>query len=299
MAGGKALYHLPTPNAFLPTDFSLRCEDSNGSSADALKVDDVTVGMDDVSIVSRIKSSRKIKPIVLLNDCVPGSAQKEISDEATATPKCLDAIPASGLLVWYKPDSFWKVPKLNVIVRIENNVAYSSPRRLVLTELFSGVLKDLLNEFTYYADCAGLRFNVSNTLLGFDISYFGYNHKLKVLVDETIRTMRRMCDSRDGAECCSADLFARMKEKLTREYYNHIFWQPYNHCVYNSAYCLEDPRWTIREKYCSVRDLTLADLTAHCSEFLSMCRLEVSLSCCLFLYPSPMANDVCCAVYVS
>lgn len=272
-AGGSAPYQLPTPNAFLPSDFSLRCESNGVSDSDAIDVADIT-------LENRIKTARDISPKVLLN--ISG---KTANEDATL-PKCLGEVPSSALLVWYKPDSFWKVPKLNVVVRIETNVAYSSPRRLVLTELFSGVLKELLNEFTYYADCAGLRFSVSNTLLGFDISYFGYNHKLKVLVDETIRVMRKMCDTADG-ECCADDLFNRIKEKQSRDYYNHIFWQPYNHCVVNSSYCLEEPRWTVREKYQSILSLTLADLTLHCREFLSTNRLEVSYfvtTCTVYLF---------------
>lgn len=271
-AGSKVLYQLPSPNAFLPTDFSLQC-DINGSDNGVFAHADVEDSS--ASLEARILSARRIEPTVLLNIGVKASVE---ADDNSALPKCLAEVPSSALLLWYKPDSFWRVPKLNVVVRIETDVAYSSPRRLVLTELFSGVLKDLLSEFTYYADCAGLRFSVSNTLYGFDVSYFGYNHKLKVLVDETIGRMRRMCDAAaNGSECCQDDLFSRIKEKQSRDYYNHIFWQPYNHCVTNSAYCLETPRWTIREKYNAIQDVTLADLSAHCREFLSTCRLEVSI----------------------
>lgn len=239
-SGKPAFYVLPVPNNFLPTDFSLRCD----GEEESVSLDDVDVSS--LTLGDRIKKTRVSAPSVLQK--ISGDIN-EGSDESI--PRGLGEIQSSALLTWFKQDTFWKMPKLNVVVRIETDVAYSSPKRLVLTELFSKVLVDLLNEFTYYADCAGLRFSVTNTLLGFDISYFGYSHKLNVLVDQTIATMRKMCDPSAIGDCCSEDLFNRIKEKQSRDYYNSIFWQPYNHCVVGSSNCLEG------RNICSVNNITV------------------------------------------
>ena len=63
-------------------------------------------------------------------------------------------------------------------------------------------------------------------------------HKLPLLVDKTLQEMCRLA----GEAPCSPELFARMKEKQLRSYYNYLFWQPYYHCLVGTVVCLEEPR---------------------------------------------------------
>lgn len=47
---------------------------------------------------------------------------------------------------------------------------------------------------------------------------------------------------KEEEEAVSASLFERVKERALLNYKNHLFWQPYYHCLYGSLLCLEEPR---------------------------------------------------------
>lgn len=48
------------------------------------------------------------------------------------------------------------MPKVSVKILFESQLAASTPLYVAFTELFSLCLKELLSEYSYYADCAGI-----------------------------------------------------------------------------------------------------------------------------------------------
>jgi len=71
---------------------------------------------------------------------------------------------------------------------------------------------------------------------GIELAFYGYNHKLPVLVNKTIEEMRKVgagAGAGGGGEgeggeasAVSSDLYDRMKEKTLREYANYRYWNP-------------------------------------------------------------------------
>ena len=72
-------------------------------------------------------------------------------------------------------DSQWKVPLLNVVLFLENGLSNSSPLGVALTDVLAQVLKENLNAFAYYADCAGLHYDVQLAKGGLDLQFYGYH----------------------------------------------------------------------------------------------------------------------------
>ena len=58
-------------------------------------------------------------------------------------------------LTWFKQDDSWQVPKGSVLLTLESVFCSSSPLSVVLTDLLAQLLKEVLSEYSYYADCAG------------------------------------------------------------------------------------------------------------------------------------------------
>ena len=95
----------------------------------------------------------------------------------------------------------------------EHLLAFSTPAGVALTDVFARCLKEVLNEYAYYADCAGLSYDVRVTKGGFELMFYGYHHKLPVLVQRVVDEMRRMAS---GDTPCPPELYARMKARQTQ-----------------------------------------------------------------------------------
>lgn len=65
---------------------------------------------------------------------------------------------------------------------------------------------DALNEFSYFAETAGLELRLGNSPVGFEIGVFGLNEKLLVLLDKILETLRDTV--------FSADRFSLIEEQV-------------------------------------------------------------------------------------
>ena len=72
----------------------------------------------------------------------------------------------------------------------EHILAFSTPLGVAFTDVFACCLKEVLNEYSYYADCAGLQYDVRVTKGGFELMFYGYHHKLPVLVQKVYYVLR-------------------------------------------------------------------------------------------------------------
>lgn len=106
---------LPKLNAYIPTDFSLRCDDDG--------------------------------------TCDVGSEENEDSANTIEPPIVLTEKP--GLRLWHKIDKKWRVPKTFIRMSIVSPNVYRSPRSMTLNRIFERVLDDDLNSFVYDAKQAG------------------------------------------------------------------------------------------------------------------------------------------------
>ena len=93
------------------------------------------------------------------------------------------------------------------------------------------------NEFAYSADIAGLYYDLNNTRHGVELSISGYNHKLPELLTKVAETIVQL--DYDAA------IFARLKDRLTKQLANYHYRQPYQHAMTNSMLILEEPRWCV------------------------------------------------------
>ncbi len=60
-----------------------------------------------------------------------------------------------------------------------------------MTDLFTRLLQDSLNEYAYDAEIAGLSYSLSLTQTGLRLAIQGYNHKLSVLATKIIEKMKK------------------------------------------------------------------------------------------------------------
>ena len=81
------------------------------------------------------------------------------------------------------------------MVSLESLQSLTTPYGVALTEVFCSCLKEVLSEYSYYADCAGLQCDVKLAKGGIELMFFGYQHKLPVLVSKVLEEMKKLVKS--------------------------------------------------------------------------------------------------------
>ncbi|GLT29354.1 hypothetical protein SLA2020_042260 [Shorea laevis] len=170
--------------------------------------------------------------------------------------------------VWYKPDTMFSSPKACVKMGFNCPYARDSHEAQVLTSIFAQLVMDYLNEYADYAWVAGLqlRFYISKTYSGFEVTLDGYTHKLRMLWEIVV-------DKIANFEV-KPDRFSIIKEQVTQDYQNLKFQQPYEQAMYYCSLLLEDRSWPWMEELEVLPNIKAEDLARFAPMMLSMAFLE-------------------------
>ncbi|CAN6454673.1 unnamed protein product [Victoria cruziana] len=155
--------------------------------------------------------------------------------------------------LWYKPDTLFFTPKAFVKIDFSCPESHYSPDAEVLTDVFTRLLMDYLNDYAYDAEVAGLRYKISQSDFGFQLTLSGYNHKMKLLLDVIIEKVLRFD--------VKLERFSVIKESMVKEYENFKFTQPYQQAMYYCSLILEDNSWPWSEKLEALVHLEAEDLS--------------------------------------
>ena len=173
------------------------------------------------------------------------------------------------LRLWYKPDNVFRMPKLNVMARLRTPVAYETPESSVLALLYVEILREQTTEFSYLASMAGLHCYFVNAREGVELHVGGYNHRTNTLMGRIVKAIVDLPDMLDD------DLFERIKDKVSKQYTNFQFAQPYQHAMYAADLCLEGIKWSVKDKASALETLTAEDVRAFSRRLLSRFHLEM------------------------
>jgi len=209
--------HLPKLNEFIPTDFSIRCDDVDDAEAATTRTDISANGAKDDD---KEEGAKNPTPPTLLID----------------TPK---------LRLWHKMDRTYRVPKTFIKVQITTPNVYRSPRTMTLNRLYQKVLNDDLNSYVYDASLAGCNYRVACTPTGYSISVTGYSQKLPILLDVlTSRMLSLLSEMKDPtSHPLLLQRFQKASVNLLRETNNFKLDAPYETANYNARVMMEERAW--------------------------------------------------------
>ena len=178
--------------------------------------------MDEIQSASALPAERRIPELHLphRNQFIPTKleVQKKEVKEPAPEPRLIRNDDLAR--TWYKKDDAFWVPKANLIVSCKSGIVFSSARNIVKARIFTDLVRDALEEYSYDAELAGLQYVVTVDHRNILIEVSGYNDKLAVLLEQVLVTMRDL-DIRE-------DRFTIIKERLSRAYRNWELQQPFN-----------------------------------------------------------------------
>ncbi|KAI5465829.1 Metalloenzyme, LuxS/M16 peptidase-like protein [Mariannaea sp. PMI_226] len=226
--------------------------------------------MAELKAAASITPEKRLKSLHLphKNNFIPSHLEvekKEVAEPALA-PRILrnDRIARTW---WKKDDTFW-VPRANVIVSLKSPLTYASAENNVKARLYSDLVRDALEEYSYDADLAGLQYNVSLDTRGLYLDISGYNDKLPVLLEQVVTTMRDLD--------IKAERFDIVKERLIRGYSNWQLQSSY-HQVGDYTNWLNAESWdfVVEELVEELPNITLDGVRHFQKQLLSQLFLEV------------------------
>jgi insulysin len=144
--------------------------------------------------------------------------EKKETKEPAIEPKLIRNDEVARL--WYKKDDTFWVPKANLFVNCRNTLPNATAENSLKARLYTDIVRDALEEYSYDAELAGLDYSVSSHSMGIEIAVSGYNDKLSVLLEKVLLTMRDLE--------VKPDRFEIIKERLLRGLKNWDYQQPYN-----------------------------------------------------------------------
>lgn len=168
---------------------------------------------------------------------------------------------------WYKKDDTFWVPKANLIVSFKSPLIYASAETSVKARLFTDLVRDALEEYSYDADLAGIQYSVSLDTRGITAEVSGYNDKLPVLLEQVLITMRDLE--------IKSDRFGIIKERLSRSYRNSAFQQPYHQLYDYLAWLTSENDYVVEELAAELPNITVDTTRSFHKELLSQLHMEV------------------------
>ncbi|KAI8825830.1 Metalloenzyme, LuxS/M16 peptidase-like protein [Fimicolochytrium jonesii] len=142
--------------------------------------------------------------------------------------------------MWHKKDDVFLVPKANVWFQLKSPMSYVTPLACTLTRVYTDLLKDALNEFSYYAEVAGLSYALENNTDGMVLILGGYNDKLPILLTKIVEKMKSL--KVDPLR------FKFICEQVCRSYKNWAMESPHQHAMYYISHLTQEKLWTHEEK---------------------------------------------------
>ncbi|KAI9096425.1 Metalloenzyme, LuxS/M16 peptidase-like protein [Phlyctochytrium arcticum] len=168
--------------------------------------------------------------------------------------------------MWHKKDDTFWVPKANVWFQLKTPMSYLSPRACTLSRLYTDLLKDALNEFSYYAEVAGLSYSLDNNTDGMVLVVAGYNDKLPTLLTKIVEKMKTLKVDRER--------FKFIRELVGRSYKNWAMESPHQHGIYYVSYLTQEKLWTHEEKLAELAAITPEDVETFFHETLATMHIE-------------------------
>jgi insulysin len=171
------------------------------------------------------------------------------------------------LSLWFKQDITFKRPRVNMFYHVIVPSTYSSPHNIIMARLFTLLVSDSLNEYSYYGDLAGVSYDIQPSVTGFNVYLSGYNDKIAVLNHKVFERVLKTLELK-------RDRFELLREQLYRTFKNMRKDQPYQHAVAESMHLFYQFKYTYDEYAHVVQEITFEHLSSFIPVWLSCCKLQ-------------------------
>tara|TARA_R110002110_G_scaffold245617_4_gene462055 strand:- start:43509 stop:46364 length:2856 start_codon:yes stop_codon:yes gene_type:complete len=171
--------------------------------------------------------------------------------------------------VWFAQDTEFGVPRGALYINFRSPAIGESAAQAAAAALYTALLKDAVNEFTYPALLAGLNFDVYKHAQGISLRVSGYDDKQLVLLDRLL----------DVVQAASFDQqrFANIRADMIRNLENSVAKRPSSQVIDDLRESLLHGEWGEQALIAELQALTLAELQGWIQAFWAGATAETML----------------------
>ncbi len=162
------------------------------------------------------------------------------------------ALSEPGLEIWLATDTEFGVPRANQYFTLGLAGGHGSARDVAMAQLYRRLVADSLNDYTYPALLAGLRYSLSAVPGGFQLGLSGYSEKQIELLDTVLERFTSLQ--------IDPDRFAISKRELEREWRNFSNERPYTQTYSALTNLLVSSSWSPEDLASALADVTQEEL---------------------------------------
>ncbi|ORZ23200.1 Metalloenzyme, LuxS/M16 peptidase-like protein [Absidia repens] len=202
----------------------------------------------------------------LVNEFIPRKlhVEKQLVQQRQQKPTLIQDSPT--LRLWHKQDDTFWIPKTIATVLFRNPLINATPRHTVISELYVSMLIDSLNEYAYYAEVAGLTYDLASQSNGLLLEISGYSDKLPLLMEKVVDRMKH--------PEFDAERFKVVKHQTEKCYRNFYLDAPFQHAAYHLTYAIREQMWTCDDLAKELVDIDVEEVEHTYTEFLSHLHIE-------------------------
>lgn len=121
---------------------------------------------------------------------------------SSSSSPTIPSVPIYSLIIgrcWHAQDTKYRLPRTHLHLFIHLPSLYTNIYHILYADIWYYIVKQYLNEDTYYAQLSNLNSSVSSSRLGCEIEISGFTDKVSVLLNKLIRTLTLTAYSTDAS----------------------------------------------------------------------------------------------------
>ncbi|MBS3804230.1 MAG: insulinase family protein [Oleiphilaceae bacterium] len=184
-----------------------------------------------------------------------------VTGETMAHPVQFSDSEIKAMPIWYARDTSFDTPRANLFVGLRSPATLESARNHVLTRLLVDAINTNLNAYAYPAREAGLSYDVYPHMRGVTVRVGGYSDKLATLLSRILDEVAEPKIDRQRFEIARQNVIDGLRNEAKE--------RPVRQASQFLQSALIEGSWTTDEKLEAAQAVTLEDLRAFASQFLS------------------------------
>jgi secreted Zn-dependent insulinase-like peptidase len=196
-----------------------------------------------------------------------------IAEDVALVPIAKDnpAVPTIALqlerqTVWFRQDDEFRLPKGATYINFRSPEVGQSPEQSAAAVLYTALVKDQVNEFSYPALLAGLNFSIYKHAQGISLRITGYNDKQDVLLQELLDAISQ--------PTLDEKRFLSIRAEIVRGLRDSVAKRPSSQVLDDLQEALLYGEWGEQALIEALEELDQEDLRAYGRRFLSQATAE-------------------------
>ncbi|MEP5567052.1 MAG: insulinase family protein [Halioglobus sp.] len=171
--------------------------------------------------------------------------------------------------IWFAQDEEFRLPRGATYINFRSPLVGQTAEQTASAVLYTALLKDQVNEYTYPALLAGLNFSFYKHAQGISLRISGYDDKQPVLLEELLDVM--------ATPNFEPQRFDNIRKDMIRSLENSVAKRPSSQVIDDLRESLRYGEWGEKPLIDALRDMSVDDLNAYANRFWESANAEAMI----------------------